>query len=95
MVRPAFDQRFMREASQAERTVFDEHGQWLEDLYAEGRLRFAGRCYDGPFGLIVVDAENEQEARALMESDPSIRAGVQTAELYPFKTFIAAAREPG
>jgi uncharacterized protein YciI len=72
--------------------VVQEHGAWLEAQYAEGRLRFAGRCYDGPFGLVVLDADSEQEARKLMEADPSVRSGVQSAELYPFKTFLARER---
>jgi hypothetical protein len=38
------------------RAVIQEHGAWLEARYAEGRVRFAGRCYDGPFGLVVLDA---------------------------------------
>jgi|GEM_PF-7123793 len=29
-----------------------------------------------------------------MEADPSVRNGVQTAELYPFRTFLARNREP-
>lgn len=95
LVRPAFDRQFLRAATDAELAVFEEHGQWLERLYADGRLRFAGRCYDGPFGLVVLEAESEQDALALMETDPSLRAGLQTAELYPFKTFIAAAVDPG
>ena len=93
-LRPAFDQTWMARASPEERTVFEEHGKWLEARYAEGRVLFAGRCYDGPFGLVILDAADEDEARRLMEQDPSVRKGVQTAELFPFKTFIARERAP-
>ena len=93
-VRPAFDQAFMARATPEERAVFEEHGEWLEAGYAEGRVLFAGRCYDGPFGLVILDAADEGEARRLMEQDPSVREGVQTAELFPFKTFIARERTP-
>jgi uncharacterized protein YciI len=71
-----------------------KHGDWLEARYAEGRVVFAGRCYDGPFGLVVLDARNEEEARQLMAQDPSIRAGVQSADLYPFTTFLAREHGP-
>lgn len=59
--------------------MLQEHGDWLEARFAEGRVVFAGRCYDGPFGLVVLDAGSEEEARRLMELDPSLRAGVQRA----------------
>jgi uncharacterized protein YciI len=94
LVQPAFDRAFLARATQGEREVLQEHGQWLQARCAEGRVLFAGRCYDGPFGLVVLDAENEEQARRLMAQDPSIRSGVQQAELYPFKTFLARARLP-
>jgi uncharacterized protein YciI len=93
-LRPAFDEAFQARATPEERAVFEAHGEWLEARYAEGQVLFAGRCYDGPFGLVVLDAADENEARRLMESDPSVRAGVQAAELYPFRTFIARERVP-
>jgi uncharacterized protein YciI len=89
MLRPAFDQAFVEQASPEQRAVFDEHGTWLEARFAEGRVLFAGRCYDGPFGLVVLDVADEDEARRLVAQDPSVREGVQTAELYPFRTFLA------
>jgi uncharacterized protein YciI len=92
LVRPAFDQRFLERATDDERAVFEQHGAWLEAGYADGRVRFAGRCLDGPFGLVVLDAADEEEARQLMREDPSVRAGVQRAELYPFQTFLARER---
>jgi hypothetical protein len=33
-------------------------------------------------------------ARQLMAQDPSIRAGVQSADLYPFTTFLAREHGP-
>ena len=94
IVRPAFDRAFLARATQDEREVLRDHSDWLEARYADGRVVFAGRCYDGPFGLVVLDVENEVEARRLMEQDPSISAGAQRADLYPFKTFLARARGP-
>jgi len=47
----------------------------------DGRLVFAGRCHDGPFGPVVLNATTEQEALGLMRQDPSVRAGLQAAEL--------------
>ena len=89
MLRPAFDQAFLAQASPEERAVFEEHRAWLEARFAERRVLFAGRCYDGPFGLVVVDVADEDEARRMVAEDPSVRNGVQTAEIFPFKTFLA------
>jgi uncharacterized protein YciI len=94
LVRPAFDRAFLAHATQHERHVLQEHGNWLEARYAEGQVLFAGRCYDGPFGLVVLEAENEERARRQMEQDPSVRAGVQRAEFHPFKTFLARGHDP-
>jgi hypothetical protein len=74
--------------------VLQEHGEWLEARCADGRVVFAGLCYDGPLGLVVLDVEDEEKARRLMAQDPSIRAGVQRADLYPFKTFLAREHGP-
>lgn len=70
LVRPAFDRQFLDNATDKQRVVVGEHSDWLEARYAEGRVRFAGRCYDGPFALVVLDADSEEEARSLMEADP-------------------------
>lgn len=94
LVRPAFDQAFLARATQHERDVVQEHGDWLEARFAEGHVVFAGRCYDGPFGLVILDAGSEEEARRLMEQDPAVRAGVQRAEFHPFRTFLARGTGP-
>lgn len=94
LVRPAFDREFLATASEQHLAVVQEHSTWLQARYSEGRVRFAGRCYDGPFGLVVLDLRGEEEARHLMEADPSVYNGVQSAELYPFNVFLAHERRP-
>jgi hypothetical protein len=47
---------------------------------------------DPPFGIIVLVAESEQEARAIMRGDPSLAVAVQTPELHPFRTSLLAGR---
>jgi hypothetical protein len=44
VVRPAFDRDFLARATHDEREVLQEHGEWLEARYADGRVVFAGRC---------------------------------------------------
>jgi uncharacterized protein len=88
LVRPAFDRQVLASATPDQREVFDRHGAYLERLRAEGRVLFAGSCFDGPFGIVVLDVGDEEEARAIVADDPSVRLGLQTAELYPFKVFL-------
>ena len=52
------------------------------------------RCYHGSIGVVVLDADIEEDARTLMKADPSVRSGVQSAELSPFRTFLARERKP-
>jgi uncharacterized protein YciI len=86
--RPAFDSAFLASATPDQREIFERHGAYLEQLHAEGRVLFAGRCWDGPFGIVVLDVADEDEARSIVEDDPSVRLGVQSADLYPFNVFL-------
>ena len=91
LVRPAFDQAFMAAAGERERAIVDAHWGYLVRLHREGTLVFAGRCFDGPFGIIVLSAPDEAEARRIMVSDPSVVAGLQSAELHPFEVGLIGA----
>lgn len=97
LLRPAFDQRFLASATPAQREVVDRHGEFLLGLAEQGRLVLAGRCWDGPVGIVILSAGDEAAARALLADDPSLVAGLQTAEIYPFSVFIRppAAGAPG
>jgi uncharacterized protein YciI len=94
LLRPAFDSRFLAGASPEQRAVIDRHGEYLLELAAQGKLVLAGRCWDGPLGIVILRAQDEREARALLAGDPSLAAGLQTAELYPFAVFIPPAAGP-
>jgi uncharacterized protein len=84
---------FIADASEDERAVMGEHFAYLERLLREGKLLLAGPSLDPPFGIVVLVAESEQEARELVRADPSVRAGVQTPELHPFRTSLLAGRD--
>jgi uncharacterized protein YciI len=64
------------------------HLAYLRSLLDAGKLLLAGPSLDPPFGIIVFEAENEDEARRLIEADPSVAAGVQTPELHPFRASL-------
>jgi uncharacterized protein YciI len=53
----------------------------------KGELILAGRTKepgDKTFGIAIFEAADEVAARAFMESDPAVVAGLMTAELHPF-----------
>lgn len=88
MLRPSFDRRFLAAATPEQHEIFQRHGAYLEALHARGVVRFAGRCDDGPLALVVIEVADEAEARRVMADDPSVAAGLQQAELYPFAVFL-------
>lgn len=58
-------------------------------LLADGRLILAGRTQEeNPIGLVIFEAETEEEARAIMEGDPAVQAGVMTATLHPYRVAL-------
>jgi uncharacterized protein YciI len=83
-----------------EATALEGHWNHLVRLRDEGRVIFVGRSDETDperlFGDVVFTAPDEASARAVMESDPAVFAGVQSATLYPMKVFMvdAAALPP-
>jgi len=84
----------MDDASPEEERVMDEHFAYLRQLLSEGKLLLAGPSLDPVFGVIVLVADTEDEAWELIRADPSVRAGVQTPELHPFRASLVAGRNP-
>jgi len=37
------------------------------------------------FGIVILTADTEQEARRIMHNDPAVKARVMRAELYPYR----------
>lgn len=87
---------FIEKATKEESQVMGEHFVYLKKLTAEGKVVLAGPSINGPktFGLIVVEVENEAEARAIMEGDPSYKAGVQKGEVLPFRLALIRETKP-
>jgi uncharacterized protein YciI len=86
-VRPAM----VDEPTDEEMVHLSAHFDRLERLTAEGTVILAGpsRSDTDTFGLVVLDVEDEELARSLMQSDPAIVGGVMTGELRPLRmTFL-------
>ena len=82
----------MDDASPEEEQAMRDHFAYLKSLLDAGKLVLPGPSLDPPFGIIVFEAQNEDEARRLIEADPSVVAGVQTPELHPFRASLLRGR---
>jgi len=77
--RPDFDKTL----SASEEKVMVDHFAYWKDLYAKGICIFGGPVLDpkGVYGVMAFKAANEDEARALVAADPSVKAGVNKCEV--------------
>jgi uncharacterized protein YciI len=70
-----------------DKMALDRHFTRFKLAVEKGELILAGRTRepgDKTFGIAVFEAADEAAARAFMESDPAVVAGLMTAELHPF-----------
>jgi uncharacterized protein YciI len=77
-----------------EAAILRDHFARLEQLCDQGTVLLAGPSLAGAdtFGLVLLDLEHEEDARAVMESDPAIVGGVMTGELRPFRMSLSRLR---
>ena len=68
------------------------HGRYLQELMTKGVLQLAGPFLDDSGGLIVYNAKDEAEARAIEELDPGVMAGILAIDsIRPFYVAFDAA----
>lgn len=78
---------FAQDMSPAEAEVMQSHvGYWHDLLRRDVALAF-GPVLDPeePWGLGLLNLDEEQAARAIGESDPAVRSGVCTYEVVPMQ----------
>src|SRR4051812_37843902 len=71
--------------------ALSRHFARFQHAIETGELILAGRTKepgDKTFGIAIFEAKDEAAARAFMESDPAVVAGLMTAELHPFKVAL-------
>ncbi len=77
--RPTFD----KDATPAEQALMDQHFAYWKDLNEKGVCLFGGPVLDprGVYGILVVRAASEDDARALGSADPSVKAGLNKIDV--------------
>lgn len=74
--------------TQRESEAIAAHFGYLQRLTERGAVLLAGRTMaldEQAFGLVLLQAETESQAQALMQADPAIAQGVMRGELHPFR----------
>jgi uncharacterized protein len=71
----------------ADTAATQAHFRHLQAATEAGTVVLAGRTaesLDATFGIVVLEAADDDAARSFMASDPAVVAGVMTATLHPF-----------
>ncbi|MHA2502304.1 MAG: YciI family protein [Candidatus Kariarchaeaceae archaeon] len=78
IIKPYRDDFMTREVPE-ESEIMRLHFQYLKTLMDKGKLIMAGPTLvpTDPFGVYILETETESEARALMDNDPAVLAGIQ------------------
>jgi uncharacterized protein YciI len=76
----------------AERSSAAEHWIYSQQMLRKGLVVFAGRAIEptieGAFAIVVIRADSEGDARAMMNADPAVRSGIFRARLFPFQPML-------
>ncbi len=70
-----------------DKAVLGRHFARFQDAIKTGQFILAGRTMepgDKTFGIAIFEAKDEAAARAFMEADPAVVAGLMTADVHPF-----------
>lgn len=69
---------FADDATPAEQALMSQHLAYWKDLNDKGICEFGGPVLDpkGVYGILVVQAATEDDARAMANADPSVKGGL-------------------
>ena len=85
-----FRDGFFEAPTVEENAVMEEHFRYLEKAVQADRLVLAGPCLDDTFGIVLLQAENDQAAKDFMFNDPSVVNNIMMAELHPIRLSVKA-----
>lgn len=77
---------FVNDMTQDEGAIMGAHFAYLQGLSAQGKLLLAGPCLDeGGFGVGILSVTDADEARRIVDADPSVTRGLMRPELHPVR----------
>ncbi|MCB2156833.1 SRPBCC domain-containing protein [bacterium] len=80
--------------NEEEGVIIGKHFDYLLSATNEGKLILAGPCTDlkAP-GIVIFNAANMDEARAFLEGDPAVQAGVFRGSVHPMSLALLRSRD--
>lgn len=78
--------------TEQEESFVERHFAHLQDLLKDGQLVLAGKTDGLPentFGIVILEVDSREEARAIMEHHPAVAEGIMKAELSPYRNALA------
>ena len=78
---------FVEDMSETERTIMNEHIEYWRDLTDKGIAVVFGPVLDpkSPWGLGIVEVDDENLAHAIAANDPSVKSGLNKVEIYTMR----------
>jgi uncharacterized protein YciI len=83
-----FRDGFFEKTTPEEDIIMEEHFQYLKRAADIGTVLLAGPCLDDTFGIIILSARDDEDARAFMLNDPSVNNNLMMAELHPLRISV-------
>jgi uncharacterized protein YndB with AHSA1/START domain/uncharacterized protein YciI len=77
-----------------EQKIMTDHYHYLKDLVSKNKVILAGPCFEPVFGCIILQVESKEEAREIMDKEPSVTGGVHTYQLNPMRVSLLADNRP-
>ena len=74
-----YRQDFIIQPDKEEDKIMVDHFNYLKSLLNQKKLYLAGPTLipEDPFGLVIFETEDAEEARQLLDNDPSVKVGIQ------------------
>ena len=69
------------------------HARYLQQLYDQGKLLYAGPFLDNCGGLAILKVSTEAEAREILAIEPATAEQVLIAEIHPWRLLFDADRD--
>lgn len=72
-----------------EKATVSRHFERIKEAAAKGQVILAGRTtepLDKTFGIVIFEADSDAAAKAFVDEDPAVKAGIMTATVHPYTT---------
>ena len=90
-LRPTRFEMLVTGQTSEEAECISQHFKHLQHLTEQGIVILAGRTLtvdeDG-MGIVIFQANSDEEAQAIMNNDPAVRHGVMCAKLFPYRVAL-------